>query len=157
MAKLAPRYVGPYEIVEKKGPNTYSLMDQEGDMEDLIHAERLKPYFDGKDPGEKDIETVPGGISADTQPPMDPEDMAKSDPPNQIDQTPAGDDPVQAGASDANQTRGRGRPRKNVQIVKKPTVNVPSPNSSILSQIPSDPVTLSPRRTRANLNPISRE
>ena len=131
MAKLAPKYVGPYEIVEKKGPNNYSLMDQEGDIEDLIHAEHLKPYFDGKEPEEEDIETVPEGISADTQPPMDPEDMAKSDPPNQIDQTPAGANTDQAGASDANQPRGRGRPRKNVHIVKKPTVNVPPPTSPV--------------------------
>ena len=35
--------VGPYEILEKKGTNTYKLVDQEGDIEDLIHAEHLKP------------------------------------------------------------------------------------------------------------------
>ena len=54
MAKLAPKYVGPYEIVEKKGLNTYSLMNQKGSVEDLIHAEHLKPYFDGKEPEEED-------------------------------------------------------------------------------------------------------
>ena len=32
MAKLAPKYVGNYKILEKKGPNTYKLMDQEGDI-----------------------------------------------------------------------------------------------------------------------------
>ena len=52
MAKLAPKYIGLYEIMEKKGPNTYSLMDQDGDVEDLIQAEHLKYYFDGKEPEE---------------------------------------------------------------------------------------------------------
>ena len=83
---------------------------------------------------EEDIETESEGISADTQPPMEPEDMAASDPPYQIDQPPAGADPVQAGTSNATQPRGRGRPRKNLQIVKKTTVNVPpqtSPSESL--------------------------
>ena len=57
MAKLALKYIGHYEIIEKKGPNTYSLIDQDGDVEDLIHAEHLKPYFDGKEPEEEHDET----------------------------------------------------------------------------------------------------
>ena len=171
MAKLASKYVGPYEIVEKEGPNTYSLRDQEGDIEDLIHAEHLKPYFDEKQPEEKDTEKEPEAISANTRPPMEPEDMATSDPPNQIDQPPAGADPDQAGASDATQPRNRGRPRKNIRIVRKATVNVPSqtspipvaceppkrprgrPKGSRNRAIPYDPVSYSPRKTRANLNP----
>ena len=32
MTRLEPRNVGPYEILEKKGPSTYKLVDQEGDI-----------------------------------------------------------------------------------------------------------------------------
>ena len=42
---MAPKYVGPYEILEKKGPNTYKLVDLEGDIVDLVHAKHLKPFF----------------------------------------------------------------------------------------------------------------
>ena len=57
----------------KKGPNTYSLMDQDGDFEDLIHAEHLKPYFDGKEPEEENKETEPEEINVATQLLMAPE------------------------------------------------------------------------------------
>ena len=92
-------------------------MDQERGVEDLIHAEHLKPYFDGKEPEEGDTPTEPEEISTDNQPTLEPEDMATSNPPDQFGQPPAGTDQVRAGASDANQPRGRGRPRKNVQTV----------------------------------------
>ena len=63
MAKLASKYIGPYEIMEKKGLNTYSLMDQDGDVEDLIDAEHLKRYVDGKESEEECNETEPEGTN----------------------------------------------------------------------------------------------
>ena len=80
--------------------------------------------------------------SVDTQPPVKPEVTATSNPPNQIDQLPAGAEPDQAGACDATQPRGRGRPRKNLQIVKKPIVNNSPPTSPV--PVPCEP----PKRPR---------
>ena len=125
MAKLAPKYVGPYEILENKGSNTYSLIVREGNTEELVHAEYLKPYFEGKEPEEKYDELQPDMTRADTQPTLDTEEMAMSDPPEISEPPPAGADQAQDGASDTILPRGRGRPRKNVRIVIKPPVNIP--------------------------------
>ena len=175
MAKLAPKYIGPYEIMEKKGPNTYSLMDQDGDIEDLIHAEHLKPYFDGKESEEEYNETEPEGTNAETQPPLESDAVAMRDQFNQTDQLPAGAETDQVEASGTIQPRGRGRPRENLQVVKKPTINDSPPASPVPAACeppkrPRDrpkgsqnratshvPVSYSPRRTRANPNPIPRE
>ena len=70
MAKLAPKYVGPYDMLEKKGPNTYLLMDQDGDIEDLVHAENLKPYFAEKEP-EDDNPTPENEEDDNARPPGD--------------------------------------------------------------------------------------
>jgi hypothetical protein len=42
--KLAPRYIGPYEILERKGPVTYklSLSDQLVSIHDVFHISQLK-------------------------------------------------------------------------------------------------------------------
>ena len=83
MDKLAPKYVGPYDILEKKGPNTYKLVDQEGDIEDLVHAEHLKPFFAEKEPEDDEGKPDHDGIREedDNAPPPGEEEMAMSDPP----------------------------------------------------------------------------
>ena len=82
MAKLIPKYVGPYEILEKERTNTYSLVDQDGDVEDLVHAGHLKPYFAEKEP-ENDNETS-DDEKDDARPPREDEATAMSDPPQVV-------------------------------------------------------------------------
>ena len=177
MAKLAPKYVGPYEILEKKGPNTYILVDQDGDVEDLVHAEHLKPYFAEKEP-EKSEET-PGHDNVteeedNAQPPGEEEETAMSDPPLARAQSPAGVGSDQDEVDAATQARGRGRPRKTALVIRRPAETSPAPTNivPVACEPPKrprgrpkgsrnrvltcDPVSTSPRRTRANPNYGSR-
>lgn len=43
-AKLAPKYRGPYLITEKRGTNTYRLLDADGAVEDIVNAKDLKKF-----------------------------------------------------------------------------------------------------------------
>ena len=169
MAKLALKYVSPYEILEKKGPNTYSLVDQDGDIEDLVHAEYLKPYF-AKNDAEDDNSTPSNEEDDVARPPRDDEEMATSDPPLLKTQPPAGVGSDQDEIGIATQARGRGRPRKTAIITRRPADAPPVPTTPVpvASEPPKRPrgrpkgsrnhvltcdtVSTSPRRTRANPN-----
>jgi hypothetical protein len=45
-AKLSPRFVGPFEVVERKGPLTYRLpfLDSLRRMQDVFHVFVLRHY-----------------------------------------------------------------------------------------------------------------
>lgn len=45
-AKLAPKYLGPFNIRKKIGYCTYQLMDENGSSCGTWHAQELKPYFE---------------------------------------------------------------------------------------------------------------
>ena len=119
---MAPKYVGPYEILEKKGPNTYKLVDQEGDIEDLVHVEYLKSFFAEKGP--EDDEEIPDrnqvGDEDDSARPPREEEMAMSDPPLARTQPPAGVGSDQDEVGVAAQARGSGRPRKTAIVTRRP-------------------------------------
>ena len=133
MAKLAPKYVGPYEILEKKGPNTYKLVDQEGDIEDLVHAEHLKPFFAEKEP-EDDEETPDRDRSReenDNARPPGEEETAMSDPPLARTQLPAGVGSDQNEVGVATQARGTGRHRKTTIVTRRPSDAPPAPTNPV--------------------------
>jgi hypothetical protein len=45
--KLAPRYVGPFKIIDRKGEVAYQLdlPPQLSDMQDVFHVSQLKKYL----------------------------------------------------------------------------------------------------------------
>ena len=43
VAKLAPKFEGPYWITDALGPNTYRLIGEGGQVEEVVAADQLKP------------------------------------------------------------------------------------------------------------------
>ena len=43
-AKLAPKFEGPYWITAVLGSNTYRLVSDGGQVEEVVAADQLKPY-----------------------------------------------------------------------------------------------------------------
>ena len=142
-AKLAPKYVGPYVIVEQMGSNTYKLSDGDGQMEEMVHAEHLKPYVqseaDEEEPSMAEEENIVRDQEDDPQPPRESEE-AMSDPPCEREElsadspsnatSSAQDEPVRGPVrnSDKRGERGvatgskkRGRPRKSVRVIVRPS------------------------------------
>ena len=93
-AKLAPKYVGPYVIMERTGTNTYKLADCDGRIEELVHSEHLKSYVQSS---AEEYQTSPGNTPEDThqeeeEDPLPPgeNEEAMSDPPSEREAPPAG-------------------------------------------------------------------
>ena len=111
-AKLAPKYVGPYVILEIKGPNTYKLGDDRGQIDELVHSEHLKPFVEAAETpyslSEEDgIAESVASTSQHTQPPRDP--RAMSDPPNDRDLPSADEEDLRRllnGVSSADEKNG---------------------------------------------------
>ena len=136
MAKLAPKYVGPYVIIEQCGSNTYKLADDNGEVEELIHAEHLKPFVQSAGvPAEmaEEEDDVAAGPSISQEVPRPPGELeATRDPPSERDASSAdeaGGNPTQRARLPAGNLgerhppppkRGRGRPRKASRTVLRP-------------------------------------
>ena len=116
-AKLAPKFSGPYWILEARGSNSYRLVGADGVEEALVHAEHLKPHV-GDDVNNSEEPQLPEGEGATSDPPPSPneaqlprEERATADPP-----------PASGGGSSAPLQRPRGRPRKTTLVaVRQPT------------------------------------
>ena len=152
-------------------------MDQEGDIEDLLHAEHLKPFFAEKEP--EDDEETPEyneiGKEDDNARPPEEEETAMSDPPLARTHPPAGVGSDQDEVGIATQARGSGSLRKTMIVTRRPAEASPAPTNPVpvASEPPKrprgrpkgsrnrvltcDPVSTSPRRTPANPNYGSRE
>jgi len=48
-ASLAPKYTGPYVIVERLGMNTYAIADEKGTEQRPVAVQQLKPRIERKD------------------------------------------------------------------------------------------------------------
>ena len=151
-------------------------MDQEGDIQDLVHAEHLNPYFAEKEPEDNEITPDYDEIGEEDDNARQPgeEETAMSDPPLARTQPPAGVGSDQDKVGIATQARGRGRPRKTVIVTRRPAEASSTPTNSVpvANEPPKrprdrpkgsrnrvltcDPVSTSPRRTRANPNYGSR-
>ena len=101
-------------------------MDQDGNFEDLVHPEHLKPYFDKKEPEDYNETTDVEEDNVNARPRED-EDTAMSDPLSAQNQPPTSTGTKENGASNMTLPRGRSQPRKTTKIVKRPVANFPAP------------------------------
>ena len=118
-AKLAPKFEGPYWITAVLGSNTYRLVSDGGQIEEIVAADQLKPYRSeateppgtGTDPGSEtepagEVTVEPGTGPAPTTP------MGR--PMRACNATVAPAKPPSTGPRVVTAPRrGRGRPRKN--------------------------------------------
>ena len=118
-AKLAPKFEGPYWITDALGPNTYRLVGDTGEIEEVVAADQLKSYHSESPPPEEPEETVDAEVA-----------------------------PTGESASDAvmDQTlpRRRGRPAG----VRAEAVGPLGPNPSVPSVPTQPPASPPPRRGR---------
>ncbi|ETN98228.1 hypothetical protein RFI_39282 [Reticulomyxa filosa] len=56
-AKLQPKFVGPYEIIEQVGPSTVKIVSEKGFLK-VIHVSKLKKFDAGTTNKEMKIETI---------------------------------------------------------------------------------------------------
>ena len=118
-AKLAPKFEGPYWITAVLGANTYRLVGEGGQVEEVVAADQLKPYH-GESP--ESIVLDVGGNS-EPAPPSEPPTSSETEavpkrargrPPRPRDTVTAPTMPLPAVPEAPHSTRrGRGRPRKN--------------------------------------------
>ena len=124
-AKLAPKFASPCKITKVLGPAIYELTDNEGNIASPVHTEQIKPYI---------AEEVEECEQRSSRPPLDEVRDAEEDKrkcgSDVAQDTASGQDPVPAGNVRPVGKRARGRPRKTVCIVRRPSKVVRTPSSS---------------------------
>ncbi|MBJ4673925.1 hypothetical protein JGE67_25550, partial [Salmonella enterica subsp. enterica serovar Typhimurium] len=108
-AKLAPKYTGPHLIIEEMGPSVYKIISGEGEIEEKVHAEHLKPYVEDED----EASELDEAEEPEPAPVREPSPARES---------PGGDEPsAPAPAEGAGEKRKRGRPRKQAEAASPPS------------------------------------
>ena len=115
-AKLAPKFAGPYTITAVVGPNTYRLEGESGQVEELVAADQLKPFYADTQviesetlPVENDAAPEEGDLPSEA--PLEPPKRKRGRPPKKPEVTPANSLETPPRVS-VNPRRGPGRPRK---------------------------------------------
>ena len=132
-AKLAPKFEGPYWITDALGSNTYRLVGNGGQVEEVVAADQLKRYhaesLEPEEPeGEVDGEVAPASeLPVATQPEVASTGRRRGRPPGARAEVvdPLEPNPLAPTASTRPQ-RGRGRPPGAQAVVVDPLGPVPT-------------------------------
>ena len=112
-AKLAPKFEGSYWITAVLGSNTYRLVSDGGQVEEIVAADQLKPYH-GELPESNEVDTESGSGEEPAGDLPVSQERKRERPPRACSDAPVPAESPWAKREATNAPRrGRGRPRKN--------------------------------------------